>query len=64
MGAGIGGFIGFFLYIYGGGGGGGKRFAFGSFGIVSIEFRMLSSDFDRVNMGAAVIGLPVNGLKL
>lgn len=49
--------------MYGGGGGGGKRLAFGTFGIVSMEFRMLSSDFDRVNIGAAVIGLPAYGLK-
>lgn len=27
-----------------------------------MEFRMLSSDRERVNIGAAVIGLPANGL--
>lgn len=56
IGGGIGGFIDFLWY---GGGGGGSRLAFGS---VSIEFRILSSDLDRVNIVAVAIGLGRNGI--
>lgn len=58
MGGGIGGFNDFFGY--GGGGGGGSLFTFGS---VSIEFKMLSSDFERTNIDAVVvIGRGRNGI--
>lgn len=56
IGGGIGGLSNFFGY---GGGGGGSLFAFGS---VSIEFRMLSSDLDRVNIAAVAIGLGRSGI--
>lgn len=58
IGGGIGGFSDFFGY---GGGGGGSLF---TFGCVSIEFKILSSDLDRANIDVAVcvIGLGRNGI--
>lgn len=57
IGGGIGGLRDFFGY---GGGGGGTLFAF--FGSVSIVFRILSSDLDRANIVAVVIGLGRSGI--
>lgn len=47
VGRGNGGFRVGFLDSYGGGGGGGSRLILG---VLSTEFRMLSSDLDRTNM--------------
>lgn len=52
VGRGIGGFRMAFLVSYGGGGGGGRRRIFG---VLSTEFRMLSSERDLTNIDAELL---------